>query len=169
MFTLSGVNTTDAKGYSLNAEPGSFILTGINTTDLRALIVNAVAGSFVLSGINTTDIRDLLINAEAGSFSLSGFATTDLRALLLNAEPGSFALTLINTTDVFDAGGGGGSVITFFRGISKAPSFKGVSKITLRLTDAGGGTYTVTRISGVADETDNIQSSETHLIDGEPV
>lgn len=66
-------------------------------------------------------------------------------------------------------GGGGGSTVVFFNGVSMAPTFTGVSKKTITLSDAGGGTYNVTKTSTVSDEKSDSVMKETYTVDGDPV
>lgn len=66
--------------------------------------------------------------------------------------------------------GTGGSTVVFFRGVSTADgvtNHQGVSKPTIVLTDAGGGTYTVTKTHKPEGnfKADSV-SKETYLIDG---
>lgn len=66
---------------------------------------------------------------------------------------------------------GGGSAVVFFNGVSMADGashHQGISRPTVQLTPAGGGTYTVTvehRISGNLNP--GMVNAESYLIDGE--
>jgi len=67
--------------------------------------------------------------------------------------------------------GGGGQTVDFFSGVSTANGavfHKGISRPTIALTPAGGGTYTVTYSSSPSGyfKSDTV-NMETYLIDGE--
>jgi hypothetical protein len=68
-------------------------------------------------------------------------------------------------------GGGGGSTVIFFNGVSTAPGVsyhKGISRPTISLADAGGGTYTVTKTHSLSGNLKGDRvSAESYLIDGE--
>lgn len=67
-------------------------------------------------------------------------------------------------------GGGAGSVVQFFSGISRVGGVvqhRGISRPTIQLADAGGGTYLVTKTHEVYAETPGSISDTTYLIDGE--
>ena len=68
-------------------------------------------------------------------------------------------------------GASGGSTVQFFTGVSTALGltyFRGMSRPTVQLSDAGGGTYNVTKTHSVAgDLKPSSVNKETYLIDGE--
>ena len=85
---------------------------------------------------------------------------------------GSFGNVNIVIVDGYgDYGGGAGSTVIFFQGVSTANGvtyFKGVSRPTISLADAGGGTYTVTKTHELSgDLKPDALHRETYLIDGE--
>lgn len=67
-------------------------------------------------------------------------------------------------------GGGGGSTVLFYNGVSMAGSVTqhgGISRPQVSLTDAGGGTYNVTKKYEEYDFKADGVNRETYLIDGE--
>ena len=67
--------------------------------------------------------------------------------------------------------GAAGSTVLFYQGVSSVNGVtyhKGISRPTIQLADAGGGTYTVTTTGEVSGDlkADSI-SQETYLIDGD--
>jgi len=71
----------------------------------------------------------------------------------------------------FTSGGAAGSTVIIFNGVSMAggaTQFQGISRPTIQLADAGGGTYTVTKTYGAAGKLKpDAVIKETYLIDGE--
>tara|TARA_R110000868_G_scaffold401148_1_gene676469 strand:+ start:277 stop:543 length:267 start_codon:yes stop_codon:yes gene_type:complete len=69
----------------------------------------------------------------------------------------------------YGGGGGGGSTVLFFNGVTMAGGVtrhSGISRPTIKLSDAGGGTYNVVKTHEIYAENAGRVSMETYLIDG---
>jgi len=170
-FAISGSDVADIVARTVNAVPGSFAITGFDTTNSVGRVLSATPGAFAINGFAAT--LDVAIggtaynlSADAGAFAISGIAIVDLIARTVNAAAGSFAITGADAS--FTAGAG--STIVFFTGVSTAAGvthFQGISRPTIQLEDAGGGTYTVTKTHELSGELNpDSLSRETYLIDG---
>lgn len=131
----------------------------------------------LLAGIQVTLV------GFAGTGSLGSFGKQISRGITGNTGTGAVGLftprvsvTLtgfsgtgsVGTLTV-SVGGGGGSTVIFFNGVSVAGSVtqhQGVSRPQIALADAGGGTYTVTKTYGQSDMDADSVRRETYLIDG---
>lgn len=191
-YTLSGSDTTNIRALILNAVAGSYTLTGLDIATIRALLLNAESGlyvytgldistsisklfnaepgAYVLTGSDTTNLRALILNAESGALVITGANTGDIRALLMNAAAGAYTLSGAAATLTYTPVGGGGSTVLFFNGVSMVGAVtqhQGVSRPNVTLTDAGGGSYTVTKTHEEYDFKSDGVNRETYDIDGE--
>lgn len=72
--------------------------------------------------------------------------------------------------DAFQIESGAGVIVLFFSGVSRVGGVvqhRGISRPTIQLEDAGGGTHLVTKTHEVYAETPGSISDTTYLIDGE--
>lgn len=186
-IALLGNEATGAAG-TLTASSGiNVALTGNEAAgaagSLAASISAALSGNEAIgaAGSLTVSITAALTGNEAVGFAgtlnaavaaaLAGNEATGaagtLSAAISAALFGNAATASAGVLTV--AGGGGGSVVVIFQGISNADgvtNFQGISRPTIVLVDAGGGTYTVTKTHQIYSETPGSISDTTYLIDG---
>lgn len=92
-------------------------------------------------------------------------------ATVISEGFGSFGNVNFVVTQGFGSyGGAAGATVIFFSGVSNAGGavhFQGISRPTIQLADAGGGTYTVTKTHELSGKLkpDSV-NRETYLIDG---
>lgn len=63
-----------------------------------------------------------------------------------------------------------GSIVLIYSGVSKADGLsqhQGISRPIVQLADAGGGTYTVTKVAGISNMKADSVTEHTYLIDGD--
>jgi len=126
----------------------------------------ALAGTVTISFTDTgTTVGDGVL---AGTISVAFTPTGTLTGSAPDALAGTSILTFTLTGTL--TAEGAGSTVVFFTGVSKAAGvthFQGISRPTIQLEDAGGGTYTVTKTHELSGELNpDSLSRETYLIDG---
>lgn len=174
-YTLTGIDIADIVARQMNAEPGTYTLTGFAATleflgGGTAYTMNAEPGSYTLTGIAISDIVGRVMNAASGSYTLTGAPVTGVKAMNMNAAAGSYTILGYDTTLTYTPAGGGGSVVIIYNQQAMAGGItlhKGVSRPNIALSDAGGGTYNVTKDYNESDFKSDSVSRETYLIDGE--
>jgi hypothetical protein len=90
-FYIRGV--ASATGFTLDAQPGSFVLTGAVAGVVSGRVLDAQPGAYTLTGVLATLGKGYTLNAEPGVYTLTGAQAELLAARVLSADPGSLALT----------------------------------------------------------------------------
>ena len=173
------VNTISSGGTTLSPPEAPIVITG-NAPNLAFQLAPST-GSVVISG-NVPSFTTLLLPTE-GSVVISGSVPSFTKLLLptegliaisgntpnLQFSFGPAEGNVIISGNIPTFGSGGGSVVIFYDGVSMADGVtmhQGLSRPTLSIVSAGGGTYTVTHLSSESDMNPGILGKETYLIDG---
>ena len=180
--TAAGVGISSSTGTGAPAAQAATVAGSGISSSTGTGVLAAQASSVVGAGISSSTGTGTL-TAQASSVAGLGVSlSTGTGALLASsatvigsgtsASVGTGALTSGSATIIgVGTAGGGGSTVTFFTGVSVADGvthFKGISRPTVTLEDAGGGTYTVTKTHELSGEFNpDSLSRETYLIDGE--
>jgi len=149
---------------------GEGALAGTSTTTFTS--AGTLLGAGALSGTVTIAFTDTGTTvgdgALAGTISVAFTPTGTLTGSAPDALAGTSILTFTLTGTL--TASGVGSTVVFFTGVSTAAGvthFQGISRPTIQLEDAGGGTYTVTKTHELSGELNpDSLSRETYLIDG---
>jgi hypothetical protein len=162
-LTLTGSTVGMSVARQLAISPASLVLTGA-TVDLRTgKVLGVTPASLSLAGSTVDLLLTRTIGVTPASLILTGSDVGLAVARRLSVTPGT--LTLTGGTVTLTGPSGGGSTVTILSGVSTGKvGGPGVSTINKKLTDAGGGTYTVTEESSVSMDNRDSPNREDYII-----